>query len=97
MFFQQFKRSYEAFKERSSSSLSQETGTRSQGAAASVGTGSGADKLKPNPKLSGLESLLLGAVAAAGSVAVMNPMDTIKTRLVTQVGMISYHTKLQIY
>lgn len=37
-------------------------------------------------QLSGLESFLLGAVAAAGSVAVMNPMDTIKTRLVTQVS-----------
>ena len=31
------------------------------------------------------ENFLLGAVAAAGSVSVMIPMDTIKTRLVTQV------------
>ena len=32
------------------------------------------------------ENFILGALAAAGGVIVMNPMDTIKTRLVTQVS-----------
>ena len=38
-----------------------------------------------NKKPSGEVSFLLGALAAAGGVVVMIPMDTVKTRLVIQV------------
>ena len=43
-----------------------------------------------NRNLDSETNFLMGAVAAAGSVAVMIPMDTVKTRLVTQVQTLTY-------
>lgn len=81
MFFQQLKRSYEGLK---ASQLQR-----------SAGSGTGTSNNQQQAQLSGPESFVLGALAAAGGVAVMNPMDTIKTRLVTQVRTTVYQCSMR--